>query len=99
MLANGAPRDNAWALNVHMHLGKASGCAAIRTLPFCSRHIRREYFAQFSGGNIAVKVVICCAHLRSPVEPKRSVLIFSRWFPAPIRRSVAFSTNDVGPQT
>ncbi len=39
------------------------------------------------------------SHFRSPVEPKRSVLILSRSLPEVLRRSVALSTNDVGPQT
>jgi hypothetical protein len=57
MLANGAPRDNAWALHVYMRLSKASGCATIRALPFCYRHVDSEDFAQFACGSIAIKVV------------------------------------------
>jgi len=59
-----------------------------------------KYFAQFTGGSVTVKVVGGKRdHFRSPVEPKRSVLILSRSMPEAMRRSVALSTKDVGPQT
>jgi len=61
-----------------MRLGEALLCAAIGTLTFCARNIHREYSAQFTRGCISVKVVHRCTHFRSPVAPKRSVLMLSR---------------------
>jgi hypothetical protein len=82
-----------------MRLGKVPLCAAIRTLSFGNRNIHCEYSAQFPCRSISVKVVHRCTHFRSPVAPKRSVLIFWRLWPAVISSSVVLSTNDVGPQT
>jgi len=99
MSARRTSRDKARALHVQMCLGKQSLCAAIGTLSLCTRNIHHEYPAQFTCGSVTVKVIHKCIHFRSPVAPKRSVLILSRsWLPA-IRRLVACSTNDVGPQT
>src|SRR5207244_3524105 len=91
--------NEAGTLRIQMRLGKATLCAAIRTLSFCAGNVHREYSAQFTCGSISVKIVHRCTHFRSPVAPKRSVLIFLRSWPAAISRSVALSTNDVGPQT
>ncbi len=100
VLANGAPSHDAGTLHVDMCLGKTLSCAAVRTLSFCGCKVQGEYLAQFAGGSITVKVVVGVrTHFRSPVGPKRSVLILSRPLPEAIRRSVAPSTNDVGPQT
>jgi hypothetical protein len=100
VLANGAPCHDARTLHVDMCVGEALSCAAVCTLSFCGRKVQGEYFAQFTGGRIAVEVVgVKGSHFRSPVEPKRSVLILSRSMPAAMRRSVALSTKDVGPQT
>src|SRR5260370_41484034 len=62
-------------------------------------HHTEDHLFPGSLGCISIQVVHRCAHFRSPVAPKRSVLMYSRPWPAAIRRSVAFSTNDVGPQT
>src|SRR5215469_6338727 len=99
MPAKGAPRDEARTLQIQMSLGEAPSCAAIGALSFCGGNVHREYSAQFTCCSITVKIVHRCIHLRSPVAPKRSVLILLRSWPAEIRRSVACSTNDVGPQT
>src|SRR4029077_19196464 len=83
-----------------MRFGKALYCATTRALCFRSRNLHREYCAQFTGGSIAVKVVVGMrVHLRSPVGPKRSVLILSGLLPEALRKPTALSTNDVGPQT
>jgi len=100
VLAIGAPCHDARTLHVDMCVGEALSCAAVGTLSFCSRKVQGEYFAQFTGGRIAVEVVgVKGSHFRSPVEPKRSVLILSRSLPEAVRRAVTFSTNEVGPQT
>jgi hypothetical protein len=41
-----------------MRFGKALYRAAMRTLCFRNRNVHREYCAQFTGGSVAVKVVI-----------------------------------------
>jgi hypothetical protein len=41
-----------------MCFGKALGCSAMRALSYCGRNIHSEYFAQFTGSSIAVKVVV-----------------------------------------
>ena len=100
VLANGAPSHDARTLHIYMRVSEALYCAAVRTLPFCRRHVHAEDFAQFTSGSVAVEVVVSSrGHFRSPVEPKRSVLILSPSLPEALRRSVALSTNDVGPQT
>src|SRR5215472_4374496 len=99
MLAERAPRNEAGTLQIQMHIGKALLGATIPTLSFCGRNVHCEYHAQFTCGSITVKIVHRCIHFRSPVAPKRSALILDRSWPAAINRSVAYSTNDVGPQT
>jgi hypothetical protein len=100
VLTNGAPRHNAGTLHVYMRLGKALYCAAVRTLSFCSCNIHGKYVAQLTCSSVTVKVVIGIqTHCRSPVGPKRSVLILSGWLPKAVRSLAALSTNDVGPQT
>jgi len=68
----------------------------VLTLALRRSHIDAEYRAQVATGGVTVQTVIS-AHCRSPVAPKRSVLIRSGLFPA--ARPAALSTNDVGPQT
>jgi hypothetical protein len=70
----------------------------VLTLAFRRSHIDAKYRAQVATGDVTVQTVIS-AHRRSPVAPKRSVLIRSGLFPAATRRPAALSTNDVGPQT
>src|SRR4029453_19057843 len=85
-----------------MRFGKAFYCAAMRALCFRNRNVHREYCAQFTGGSIAVEVVVVVGmgvFLGFPWGPKRSALILSRPWPEAVRRSVAPSTKDVGPQT
>jgi hypothetical protein len=100
VLANGASSHDAGTLHVHMRVGKALSCAAVRALSFCGRKVHSEYSAQFASGGVPVEVVGGKrSHFLSPVEPKRSVLILSRSMPEALRRLVALSTNEVGPQT
>jgi hypothetical protein len=58
LLADGAPRHDAWTLHVQMCFGKALRCATVRTLSYCCRNIRSKYFAQFTSGSVAVEVVV-----------------------------------------
>jgi len=58
VLANGASRYEAWSLHVYMRFCKALYCAAMRALCFRNRNVHREYFAQFTRGSIAVKVMV-----------------------------------------
>src|SRR5712692_1672954 len=100
LLANGAPHHDAGTLHVHMRLGKALDRTALRTLSLCSCDIHGEYCAQCTCGSVTVKIVVDIGtHCRSPVGPKRSVLILSGLLPEAVRRPAALSTNDVGPQT
>jgi hypothetical protein len=100
VLANGAPSDDAGTLHVYVRFSKALSCPAVGTLSFCGSNVHCEYLAQFTGSRVAVEVVGGKGiHFRSPVEPKRSVLILSRSMPEALRRSVVLSTKDVGPQT
>ena len=41
-----------------MRFGKALYCAAMCALCFRNRNVHREYCAQFTGGSVAVKVVV-----------------------------------------
>jgi hypothetical protein len=41
-----------------MRFGKALYCAAMRALCFRNRNVNPEYCAQFTGGSVAVKVVV-----------------------------------------
>jgi hypothetical protein len=47
-VASGAPSDDAGTLHVHMCVGEAPRCAAVRTLSFSSCKVHGEYFAQFT---------------------------------------------------
>src|SRR5260370_35472530 len=99
-MASGAPSHDAGTLHVDMCIGKAVSCAAVDTLSFCSRKVQGEYFAQFTGGRVAVEEVGGKeSHFRSPVEPKRSVLILSGSLPEALRIAVTFSRNDLGRPT
>jgi hypothetical protein len=83
-----------------MCLSKALYCAAVRTLSLCSCNIHGKYVAQLTRGSVTIKVIIDIRiHYRSPVGPKRSVLIFSGSLPEAVRSLDALSTNDVAPQT
>jgi hypothetical protein len=100
VLTNRAPRHEAGTSHVYTCLSKALYCAAVRTLPLRSCNIHGKYVAQFTCGSVTIKVVIGIQiHFRSPVGPKRSVLILSGLLPAAVRSLDALSTNDVGPQT
>ena len=100
VLTNGATRHEAGTLHVYMRLGKAFYCAAVRALSLCSCNIHGKYAAQLACGSVTIKVVIGIqTHYRSPVGPKRSVLILSGLLPIVVRSLDALSTNDVGPQT
>src|SRR4029077_9159979 len=99
MVTRCAARDEARTLHIQMCLRERFLGAAFGTLSLCCCNIHREYSAQFTCAGITVKIVHRCIHFRSPVAPKRSVLILSRSWPASIRRSVVCSTNEVGPQT
>ena len=99
VLANAAARYHARTLRIQVRLREAFLCAAVGTPSFCSRKIDREYLAQFSGSGVTVEVVHLCTHLRTPVGPKRSVLILSELLPQALRKLAALSTNGVGPQT
>jgi hypothetical protein len=99
VLANAAARYNPGALHVQMRLGETFGRAAVRALSLCSRDIHHEYFAQFTSGSVAVKVVGMRIHCFPPVGPKRSVMILSGRLPQALRKPAALSTNGVGPQT
>jgi hypothetical protein len=100
LLATGAPRHEAGTLRVQMRLGKALCCTAMRTLSLCSRNIHGKYVAQFTRGSVTIKVIVVLrTHFRSPVGPKRSVLILSGLFPMAVRRPATLSTKEVGPHT
>jgi hypothetical protein len=100
VLTNGAPGHEAGSLHVNVRFGKALYCAAVRTLSLCSCNIHGKYVAQLACGSVTIKVVIGIqTHCRSPVGPKRSVLILSGSLPEAVRSLDALSTNDVGPQT
>src|SRR4029453_249590 len=100
VLTNRAPGHEAWSLHVYMCLSKALYCAAVRTLSLCSCNIHGKYVAQLTCGSVTIKVVIDIRiHCRSPVGPKRSVLIFSGSLPEEVRSLDALSPNDVCPQT
>jgi hypothetical protein len=100
VLTNGASRHDAGTLHVYMRLGKALYCAAVGTLFLCSCNIHGKYVAQLTCGSVTVKVVVVTrTHFRSPLGPKRSVLILSGLLPIAVRSLDAVSTNDVGPQT
>ena len=98
VLTNSTARDEAGAINVYVSISKAPLCSTISTLSFCGGQIHFENHVQFPAGGVAVQIIDICIHLCSPVEPKRSVLILCRSIPAAMSRSVACSTNDVGPQ-
>ena len=99
VFANCASCHNSRSLHVHMSLGEAFDRAAIRTLSLCGRDIHRKYAAQLPRGSITVNIVKVWTHCRSPVGPKRSVLILSALWPQAVSRPARFSTNSVGPQT
>src|SRR5215470_6615273 len=99
MLAERTSRDEARASHIQMCLRKAFLCSAIGALPLRAGNVYCEYSTQFTCGSIAIDVAHRRIHFRSPVAPKRSVLIISRSEPAAIKSSVTYSTNDVGPQT
>src|SRR5690349_1885943 len=83
-----------------MGLGKASFCAAVGAMSQGRRNIHSKYSAQFARRSITVEIVVIIrTHFRSPVGPKRSVLILSGLLPEAVRRLAALSTKDVGPQT
>src|SRR5262249_38411185 len=99
LLANAAARYETRTLHIQMRLCESLFRAAVRALSFRRRDIDGEYFAQFSRGRVTVEVVHLCTHFRSPVGPKRSVLILSEPLPQALRKPAALSTNGVGPQT
>jgi len=100
VLANGAPRHDAGSLHVQMRLGKPPYCTTVCTLSLCGRNIHGEDLAQVTRGGIPVDVISSiCSHFRSPVGPKRSVLILLGSLPEAVRRLETLSTNDVGPHT
>src|SRR5215468_9226124 len=68
-------RDEAGTLRVQMCFCKPSLCSAIAALALCARNIHRKNSAQFTCSSITVQVVHRWIHFRSPVAPKRSVLI------------------------
>jgi hypothetical protein len=82
-------------------VARLSPVEAVRpALPLQKATEKRDIDKMNTSGSVGVEVVVGKqTHFRSPVEPKRSVLILSRSWPDAPRRSVAFSTNDVGPQT
>jgi hypothetical protein len=100
VLASGASRHKTWAMHVYVCFRQALRSATFRALSRCSRDIDGKYSAQFTGGGIAVEVIVIRRiHFRSPVGPKRSVLIWSGRFPQATSKAAVLSTNDVGPHT
>jgi len=59
MLALGASRHDARTSDIQMRFGESSYCAAVGATSLCRRNIHSEYSAQFAGGSVTVKVVVC----------------------------------------
>jgi hypothetical protein len=58
VLASGASRYKTGTMHVQVCFSQAFCGAAFRTPSLCSRDIDGEYFAQFTGGSIAVDVIV-----------------------------------------